>query len=147
MCVKNKNKKQTLLPDKIITVNHIFCGAFFIWGEGGGVLLNAATCVVAQHGFEAAAAALQELWYLHGDQGGPSASETWGLGRCGCLSPALAGRALSLGPVLLTFVGAVGFLNHFPVAFSLKRLHFWEPWRTSLLSEQKIKFFDVMLLH
>lgn len=44
-------------------------------------------------------------------------------------------------------VKAVCFLNHFPAAFNLNRLHFGELQRTSLLSEQKIKFFDVMLLH
>lgn len=44
-------------------------------------------------------------------------------------------------------VKAVRFLNHFPAAFNLNRLHFGELQRTSLLSEQKIKFFDVMLLH
>lgn len=48
------------------------------------------------------------------------------------------------GPVLPP---SVRFLNHFPVAFNPHRLHFGELQRTSLLSEQKIKFFDVMLLH
>lgn len=49
---------------------------------------------------------------------------------------------------------AIAYLNHFLVAFNLKRLHFGgggnevgEQQRTSLLSEDRIKNFYVMLLH
>lgn len=55
-------------------------------------------------------------------------------------------RELGPNPVFRDLMKAVAYLNHFHVAFNLKRLHFggWvgsEQQRTSLLSEDKIKFF------
>lgn len=63
-------------------------------------------------------------------------------------------RELGPNPVFQDLMKAIAYLNHFLVAFNLKRLHFGgkgnevgEQQRICLLSEDRIKFFYVMFLH